>query len=123
MCIAAILYLSVPLAALLPNWISWENGILEDSQVIVLLFGMFQCLFFPQHTEKYFRNMWLTGAASLLLMAGRELSWGRVFFVRKVTEDGPQLVAMKDLPYHLGMEIIIGVYALLLLIALVKVVP
>ena len=123
MCIAAILYLSVPLAALLPNWVSWENGLLEDSQVLVLLFGMLHCIFFSRHTTAYYRNMWLTGAGAFLLMAGRELSWGRVFFVRKVTENGPQLVPMKDMPYHLGLEILIGVYVLLLVIALIKVVP
>ena len=63
MCIAAILYLSVPLAALLPNWVSWENSLLEDAQVLVLLFGMLHCVFFSRHTKAYYRNMWLTGQA------------------------------------------------------------
>ncbi|HBF49257.1 MAG TPA: hypothetical protein DDX04_01460 [Massilia sp.] len=74
------LVLCYPLARVIPLEWSWENGVIENAQVVVLLAGLVLA-----------GRAWLRGSrdgAAMLglcampvwfLLAGRELSWGAVF--------------------------------------------
>lgn len=75
----AVLLLGYPLSALLtPEW-SVENGILENLQVVVLAGGMVHALMLFQASRPARSAMLALCAAPMwLLLAARELSWGRV---------------------------------------------
>jgi len=74
------LFLCFPLSRVIPLEWSWENGVIENAQVVVLLAGL---VFAGQAWRRGSRD----GAAMLglcampvwFLLAGRELSWGAVF--------------------------------------------
>ena len=65
-----------PLSCLLPGWVSYENGPLENMEVLVLLGGALQSLYFSRLAQdSSTRGMWLPSAGVFLLLALRELSW------------------------------------------------
>ena len=87
-----------PLAKILPPQIGWENGFLENTQIIILFVGLLNCLYL---TQGKLRKIWLSVAGIFLLMIGRELSWGRVFFpTGEVDACGPKFISMIDVPGH-----------------------
>ncbi|MBS5520283.1 MAG: hypothetical protein SOU94_04430 [Acidaminococcus sp.] len=100
---AAILYFFVlfPLSFLLPGYLAWENGPIEMSQNMILLTGVIWSLYhYTQETHLHRPSYWLFAASFFLLLFGREISWGRVFLLKEITETGPVFWSMKDLPYH-----------------------
>lgn len=91
--------------------IGFENGLIESMQVFVLLLhAVF--LFTAGKKEKPYRKQWYTVAYVYLLMAARELSWGRVFFKTGMTEMGPSFLPMSSLPYHNIITIIVDLVVL-----------
>lgn len=113
-----LLVMSFPLGLILPVEIGWENHILEVSQVIILLIGAGICCSFAQGSLK---NMWYSLAGIYCLVAGRELSWGRVFFpTGEVTEAGPQFIPMHVVPYHQFIYLLIFLAMLVILFNLWK---
>lgn len=63
-----------------------ENGLFEMLQVLFLIFATFVCIAKTYCAEGRTRYLWIAGILFCLLMLGRELSWGRVFF--PLNEDG-----------------------------------
>ena len=103
----------------LPTVLGWENGFLENTQVVVLFMGMLLCL---SASPKAIRKQARVIAALLLLMIGRELSWGRVFFPTGVMDEmGPNFVPMSEIPLHQLIHAAIFVYVVVLIYLFVHV--
>ena len=114
----------VPMAYILPKTISWENGFLENLQVVVLLVGFL--LSFNFYKKSYYNRihyMWINVSGFFLLLVGRELSWGRVFFQTKMTEDGPKFIPMSHVPHHMLIYIFLGIFMAIILVGLIYTVP
>lgn len=109
----------IPAAYLLPAWIGWENGFLENLQVLILLVGCGVNLNFYRKRQSESGRLWLGGAGFFALLAARELSWGRVFFPVGLTETGPVFLSMNRMPHNELINLTIAAYsiAVLLLIA------
>lgn len=114
----------IPLSAILPASISWENGPLEDFQVLLLFSGcLISLYFYKQAPHSRFRKMWLTTSGLFLLLTGRELSWGRVFFQTKLTTHGPEFLSMSHIPHHMIINILLGCLILAVLAGTIFSVP
>ena len=75
----------VPIAAVLFFFlappVAYENGPLENLQVVQLVIGALVAYTAARKAfDKDARNIWYCGAVTFLLCAGRELNWGRVFY-------------------------------------------
>ena len=79
--------LSVPLALILPLELSFENGLIENAQIVILLFGAVLILTSRADDAqfKWFQRLFASGLVLIIL---RELSWGRVFFPLKMNRQG-----------------------------------
>lgn len=77
----------------------WENGPIEWVQVAVLFAGYLISLAngFYRTGEVLERKLWLWSSPVWLLLIGRELSWGRVFYPVAITEKGPQFLAHQEI--------------------------
>ena len=114
--------LSVPLAFILPVELSFENGVIENAQVAILILAALLMLIFPSPAAQmiWFQRFF---AAGLVLMALRELSWGRVFFPIKMKPLGPIFVAMTDYEYRVPVYIFLAAYIAMMLFILIRFVP
>lgn len=87
-----------PLARFLPPQLGWENNVIESLQALLLLLIALICFSVP--TDFLRRQSRALGYFFLLLL-GRELSWGRVFFPTGVVDElGPNFISMNDIPGH-----------------------
>lgn len=114
--------LSVPLAFVLPVELSFENGVIENAQVVILILAALLILNFPSPAAQmiWFQRFF---AAGLVLMALRELSWGRVFFPLKMKPLGPVFVSMADYNYRIPVYIFLAAYVAMMLFILIRFVP
>lgn len=110
---------SVPLAFVLPVEWSFENGLIENIQVVVLILAAI-CILSVRSRMKWFQRFC---AAGFVLMALRELSWGRVFFPIGMEQFGAVFVTMADYPYRVPVHIFITVYSAVMLFVLIRFVP
>lgn len=120
---AALIYFCVflPLSFILPERIAWENGPIEMTQNMVLLFGVFWNLNTYFRSSSVSRNkIWLFLAGFFLLLFGREISWGRVFLLKEITKKGPVFWSMKSLPYYRFIHGCIAVYMCMDILLLIK---
>lgn len=114
--------LILPLAlVLVPVW-SWENGPIEGLQALVLFLGA-QYIWLLHHDEPRLTAVHRTYAAFLVLLGLRELSFGRIFFPTALRENGPQFIAMHDVPGWQLLYAILGVYMIYLLYSFWKYMP
>ena len=114
--IIGIVYLVaiIPVSYIIPISWAWENGPIEDAQAVVLFIGFIMSLKYASHAR--LSGMWYTAATCFLLMTGRELSWGRVFFpLPQEPGSGPSFIDMVDVPHH---ELIYAAIGLVLIFAL-----
>ena len=107
------LFLCFPLSRVIPLEWSWENGVIENAQVVVLLAGL---VFAGQAWRRGLKD----GAAMLglcampvwFLLASRELSWGAVFLPPLgFTPDGP-VYSSSILPYRPAVPFVAGLLVL-----------
>ena len=112
-----LLVLLFPVALTLPEEYSFENHLIENLQVVVLLGGFVMTLRFVGEMRDYvhIRNFWLTALPIWLIMALRELSWGRAFYPVGMTEDGPVFISLQDLWYGPAVHPTLGVVIVVLL--------
>lgn len=69
------------LAPLAPAIEGWENGPIENTQVVILLSGLVCAIvFFFRLTEPRQKAFWLSVMPIWPILAARELSWGAVFY-------------------------------------------
>lgn len=102
---------------LVPVSVGAENGILELMQVAVLAVGAVVCAMKIPRAEGRYRCLWAAGFLLCLLLAGRELSWGRVFF--PVMENG-NYPPVKALPYGPVVYPLVGVTMVAILALIVR---
>lgn len=107
--------LSVPLAFVLPVEWSFENELIENAQIAVLLGGIILILS-VRSSMKWFQRFF---AAGFLLMIFRELSWGRVFFPVGTEELGPVFISMADYKYRVPVYIFLAAYISAMLFMLI----
>lgn len=90
-----------PVGLILPPWWGWENGPLENTQVVILGIGLVISWFAARHnrSNRKFRNLWLWLTPFWLLVIGRELSWGRVFYPVAFGPNGPEFISLHQLWY------------------------
>lgn len=105
------------------SW-GWENGPLEWLQVVILTAGLvLNCKWWHnakvRHHE-YTRFLLWTNPL-WLLMIGRELSWGRVFYPNGFDAvNGPSFVALAELPYGAIVNPMLAVVIAVWLFAVIK---
>lgn len=119
--------LLLPLGYVMPPYLAWENGVLEMLQNIVLFGDMCLAAYFFRKTAgmggKSIHRLWLAAAGYFLLLLGRELSWGRVFFPTGMDSHGPTFVSMNSIPGHEMIHAAIGVYTAVVFCSLVACMP
>lgn len=119
------LLLIYPLSGMLPDWASFENGPLENAQVIVLLGGALLCIHFAHYSQgSPTHGMWLPSAGIFLILAFRELSWGRVFMVKGYSAIGePIIPGSSEMPFHTAIHVGVGIATVLCLYFLIRYAP
>lgn len=70
---------SMPVSLYLPLEWGWENGPVENAQVLVLLAGLVAALWGTGRHSHPTRMLWWVASLFWLVMAGRELAWGAAF--------------------------------------------
>jgi hypothetical protein len=109
----------------LPVAWGWENSPLEWSQVVILLIGALLSGKWWQEAksaERYHHAHFFAWAIPLwLLMAGREMSWGRVFYpVGLDTATGPYFLSVSQLPYGPIVYPVLTIAIVIWLLAVIK---
>ena len=99
-----IVILSYFIGSHLPSSWGWEDSPLEWSQVVILSMGALLSVKWWQEAKaagQYQHARFFAWATPLwLLMAGREMSWGRVFYPVGFNETtGPFFLSVSQLPY------------------------
>jgi hypothetical protein len=108
----------LPLTFLLPTWVSWENGILENLQAVILCMGALLILYcYRTSPSLRVRTLGLPFFLSFLLVLGRELNWGRVFFQTGCNSKGPVFISMHQMPGH---DIIYGIIFFVIIFVIIK---
>lgn len=116
--------LGLPLVLQMPPSFSWENGPLEMAQNIVLFINVLVCLYFFSSTSgKKTHYLWLNSAFFHMILLGRELNWGRVFFLKKMTDHGPVFYRMNELTNASLVHGLIGLSLVEVLFFFWKLVP
>lgn len=106
------------------SW-GWENNLLEWLQVAILAIGMILNYRWWQDAKATIDSLaalFLASALPLwLLMIGRELSWGRVFFPSGFDAvNGPTFVSLAELPYGTFVNPLLTVIIVVWLFAVIK---
>lgn len=120
-----LIVFSYYIAAYLPlNW-GWENGPLEWSQVVILALGACLTSIWWQEatsTRRFHHARLFAWALPLwLLMIGRELSWGRVFYQSGFNPvSGPSFASLSQLPYGKIVYPVIAFIIIAWLFAVIK---
>ena len=110
--ILAIVPLAVIAFFFLPPAIAYENGPLENLQVVQLLIGAGVAWAAARKALNVLeRHIWYCGIATFLLCAGRELNWGRVFYP---TGDHNSFISIQELWYGPIVHPIVGLIILIL---------
>lgn len=115
------LILLTPLIKFLPDYLAYENSLVENTQILLLFIGMLMAAY----NSKNFKNIqmkraWLSVCLGFILMIGRELSWGRVFFQCGFNEYGyPVFYDMKDIPGHELINIVIGIFLIVTVLGVI----
>ena len=96
--------LSYPISHYLPLMWGWENSLLEWLQVAILALGLVLNYRWWQQAkaDNNLSNTRFLACATLLwlLMIGREISWGRVFYPSGFdVVNGPSFLTLTQVPY------------------------
>ena len=111
--------LSVPFAFVLPVEWSFENGFIENAQIIVLVAGAIWILNI-RSPIKWLQRFF---AAGLVLIALRELSWERVFFPTGMEALGATFISMANYKYRIHVYAFLAIYISAMLFMLIRFVP
>lgn len=118
LCILAIIFIG--LSFVLPIEYSYENHFLENLEVVILFLGIIICIgkirdFILYDSIKFY----VASIIIYILMIGRELSWGRVFYPIGIDKNGEQIfVKVHELWYGSVVYPIVGILILIALILL-----
>lgn len=118
LCILAVIFIG--LSFVLPIEYSYENHFLENLEVVILFLGIVICIgkirdFILYDSIKFY----VASIIIYILMIGRELSWGRVFYPIGMDKNGEQIfVKVHELWYGSVVYPIVGILILVALILL-----
>lgn len=116
--------LSYFISPYLPISWGWENSFLEWQQVVILAVGfVLNCKWWhdAKSTSNPGRRFLLWASPLWLLMIGRELSWGRVFYPNGFDAvNGPSFVSLAELPYGAIVNPTLAVIIVVWLFAVIK---
>ena len=119
-----ILILAWPLSFALPVSVSFENGFLENLQILILVLGsIYNLVLIHYSIDRQMEYFHIWCAVFMLFMAFRELSWGRVFFPIDMEDNGPVFVPMSDFPYRIEVHVIIVAVILFLIVFMLRNLP
>lgn len=111
---------SIFISPYLPVDWGWENGAVENAQVLVLLLGMATAIWGAQFHGFPVRRLWVVASLFWLAMAGRELAWGAAFWPESgfSPESGPIITSRilwyrPAVPWILALMLAWVVYAVL----------
>lgn len=115
-----LVVLLFPLGLTLPPWWGWENGPIENTQVVILAVGVFVSFFAARNSQedRQIRGFWLWQIPIWMLLIGRELSWGRVFYPVAIGTNGPSFLSIHQLWYGQFVYPLIAVVTLISLLGL-----
>lgn len=119
LCILAVIFIG--LSFVLPIEYSYENHFLENLEVVILFLGIVICIgkirdFILYDSIKFY----VASIIIYILMIGRELSWGRVFYPIGIDKNGEHIfVKVHELWYGSVVYPIVGILILIALILLV----
>lgn len=119
LCILAVIFIG--LSFVLPIEYSYENHFLENLEVVILFLGIVICIgkirdFILYDSIKFY----VASIIIYILMIGRELSWGRVFYPIGMDKNGEHIfVKVHELWYGSVVYPIVGILILIALILLV----
>ena len=120
----AAMILSIPLAFVIPPEITFENHLVENLQVVILI--LLSAFNVKLALASKFQLKWYHVFCAILffIFALRELSWGRVFFQIGATASGePLFISMSDYPYRIPIYILLTILILALIFILIKFLP
>lgn len=119
------LIILVPLIKFMPDKWAWENSYVENAQILILLTGFLISANNVKKSKKInTKKAWFSICAGLLLMTGRELNWGRVFFPKYIEPNGYAVFYdMKDIPGHEIINILIGICIFAAVLGIIFYVP
>ena len=118
LCILAVIFIG--LSFVLPIEYSYENHFLENLEVVILFLGIVICIgkirdFILYDSIKFY----VASIIIYILMIGRELSWGRVFYPIGIDKNGEQIfVKVHELWYGSVVYPMVGILILIVLILL-----
>ena len=118
LCILAVIFIG--LSFVLPIEYSYENHFLENLEVVILFLGVVICIgkirdFILYDSIKFY----VASIIIYILMIGRELSWGRVFYPIGMDKNGEQIfVKVHELWYGSVVYPMVGILILIVLILL-----
>ena len=99
-CSVLILLLSYPLSNLLPAAWAWEDGVIENAQVAVLLAGCLGAgIVALRRRGMPVATLALSAVPVWAILAARELSWGAVFFAPVGFEQAQPVYSSHELWY------------------------
>lgn len=98
---------SVPLGVWMPEWFGYENGPVENVQLLVLAFGVYFCCSARNH-----RPLFAVVAMLLVILALREVNCGRTLFFAKPGMIN-EFYKWKEIPYGWLARVLFGGYVLL----------
>lgn len=116
----ACLALSFALAWVLPPWVGWENGPVENLQAVVLLLGwLMAALAARRQRGRAAAPLWWIAMLFWTGFLGRELAWGAVFLPPLgMDEWGPTISSSvlwwrPAISWVLGLLLLLGTYWML----------
>ena len=118
LCILAVIFIG--LSFVLPIEYSYENHFLENLEIVILFCGIVVCVnkirdFILYDSIKFY----IASIIIYILMIGRELSWGRVFYPIGMDKNGEQIfVKVHELWYGSVVYPMVGILILIVLILL-----
>ena len=101
----------------MPRSFGDENGVIEISQVAILIGATIISFCKARKAEGHTRLLWIAGFLFCILLAGREISWGRVFFPPMENGNFPPV---KALPYGPLVYPLIGVTMLSIIVLIIR---
>jgi hypothetical protein len=105
------------------SW-SWEDGPVENAQVIILAVGMVLSLWWGYKAKAVkhiaFARFWIWMALGWLILVGRELSWGRVLFVMNPGSHEPAFISLHDLKFGFIIRLLPIILMLLWVFGLIR---
>lgn len=116
-----LLLAAYPLSSVMPATWGWENGPVENLQLLVLLGGLLTAWAFSMKVRHRDSRRAAAGAVLLwAIAAARELSWGAVFLSPILVKDTGPTFSARLLPYHAVVDpmVVMLVIASVLLFAL-----